>query len=247
MKRDNSNILIVENQVTQFEQIKDNLDIGGFTFFPNEFIDFLKIVKVAVGNYNAKMEAIQIIIEYIDNNSIDLIIMDHKIGSAYSDDDGIELAEKIREEVDVPILFLSRTKENEAKRLRNLKTFQSDTCVKGIHWEWVHKGIIGNEILEENYVKDNVIPKVKNLLVQSDNRGKLLALISEISMPYTGKVLASDFKTFFSNLQDLKKMINENTIHKKKSFDTVFSILANYKEENMKDINSKLSDFFKGE
>ena len=60
----------------------------------------------------------------------------------------------------MPILFLSRMDYTDEKRFLTENYFKK----KGYHFEWLMKGFLGTETLEDPYIMGTVVKKIKELL-----------------------------------------------------------------------------------
>lgn len=185
------NILIIENQFWQFDQIRIVL-CGSHNYAPfpncssqNEFIKFIDNVRVWVNEqYECayRDKALANIMQKIDNSkdTVELILMDHILGGASHCLTGIDLAFKINEERKIknrdilPVLFLSKTSQEDKKREEGFTT--GLTHSKGINeyekefdktYDWVHKGYFGDDILKSEYFTQRVIPCIGNVIGKS--------------------------------------------------------------------------------
>lgn len=166
------NILVVENQSTQFYKIKDNLCNKGYNVFPKEsdtdcnVTEFVNYVKVWVNEEYPdayKKEAFEKICNQIEKNQIDLILMDHILGGGCKCKTGIALARAINSKwkgVEFPVLFMSRTEESEKRRLMDYNRYVADFPQLS---QWLHKGFFGDDILNEDYFSNVVIDAIDAL------------------------------------------------------------------------------------
>lgn len=172
------NILLIENQKFQFDKIIDFDCLKIYNIYPSEscYIKFIDNVRVWVNNQykpNYREKAINYLKDFIEQNKIEMIIMDHILGGAYHCFTGIDLAEEINRSKSVencmPVLFLSKTEHNEKNRMFKYenykKIYPEDICTK-----WIHKGYFGDEILSEEYFKKMVIPEILKLFDQLEEK-----------------------------------------------------------------------------
>lgn len=244
-------LLIIENQYTQFCRIYSNLGTDKFDKFPdsdqNEYINFIDHVRIWVNeNYleQQKTNALKFITELITANSIELILMDHILGGAHHCKTGIDLAYEINQSrkdngTIIPVLFLSKTDLADKKReigSGNLKGINEYASNFGeANYKWVHKGYFGDEILDPDYFRDNVMTKIEELLGDSE-LDKFKKLLDEIlSLNYNEDNIAVKAK--------LEKLKSSSSIDK----GVISSITAIYNENLASDnhrIPEKLKEFF---
>lgn len=161
------NILIVENQRTQFDKIRENLRNKGYSAFPDCNVEeFINCVKVWVNEEYPdayKKTAFEKICDQIERQQIDLILMDHILGGGCKCKTGIDLARAINSErkgAELPVLFMSRTEESEKRRLMDYNQYTADFPQLS---KWLHKGFFGDEILNEDYFSNFVIGAIDAL------------------------------------------------------------------------------------
>jgi len=169
-------ILLIENQKFQFNTIIDFNCLKYYDLFPLEssYILFIDNVRVWVNNQyksDYRVKAINFVKDFIKQNQIELIIMDHILGGAYHCLTGIDLADEINKNKNIdncmPVLFLSKTEQSEKNRMTKYenykKKYPEDICTK-----WIHKGYFGDEILSEEYFEKMVIPEIRKLFEGSE-------------------------------------------------------------------------------
>lgn len=168
-------ILIIENQKSQFKEIRTKL-CQDFTVFP-EVDDFVKIADwarisltkrydYAEQRYPGKRrrQATQDIADYINDKEIDVILIDHVLVGHHSGENGIHLARKLKDlEIEQPIIFLSRNEKNKESVKEDL---EKESITDPI---WVEKGYAGQGIGDNWYFKKNVVEKIKECIGQSIN------------------------------------------------------------------------------
>lgn len=182
------NFLVVENQQTQFKKIEENLRKEGYNVFPKEsdadcnVEEFVNCVKVWVNEEYPdayKEAAFEKICDQIERWQIDLILMDHILGGGCKCKTGIDLARAInskREGAELPVLFMSRTEENEKGRLMAYNRYTTDFPQLS---QWRHKGFFGDEILNEDYFSNFVIAAIEELIENREDANNRCALESE--------------------------------------------------------------------
>lgn len=163
----NEKILVIENQWTQFEKIRDKLLTCGeaYNIYPSDdnshkqFLDWIRICLDTRYGGDRRMKYRQIVIEYIKNYNPDLIIIDHILVGCHNGETGIDLAIYLRKEgnISVPILFLSRSDINTPNICKQYPEIDEPRI-------WIPKGFKGKENLERDYFKDTVLKAIKKLL-----------------------------------------------------------------------------------
>lgn len=171
---ENRNIILIENQYRQFKLLSETLRKNDFSVFPDitaggdaavlsyrQLIDDVRI-KLSDRYLTAKRTAAGVrITEYIKDKNPALFIVDHVL-LGYSGSNigtGIDLAKFIRDFNDRPIMFLSRTPENNIDVYRGLGEVIPPRL-------WLHKGFNGEKILKSDYITNAVIPEI-NLLIRT--------------------------------------------------------------------------------
>lgn len=112
-------ILIVENQLYQYEMIKKNLKGANVSVFPTDedykiFTDWVR-VYTSKRYTDQKMQAcFNKIIRYIKENDILLVLMDYKLAANHDGGNGLQLASALFNEFSyLRFIFLSQTLEND--------------------------------------------------------------------------------------------------------------------------------------
>ena len=218
-----SRILILENQIVHYRQLRDYLSEMDRAITPpndDEFKLLISAVKVYLNKpgYESdyRNECWKFIKKKIVSDDgelqVDLIVMDNKLGGSTLCRTGLDLAQDIWEIeyenekicAELPILFLSRTDYGERNRYNKLKelTDQKYNC------HWLMKGFLGDDTLSKPYVKTTVNDEIEKLLnrktkvIHSKNPNEEYISIIE-------KVLASDtpptLKVSFSLLAERLK------------------------------------------
>lgn len=170
-------ILLIENQITQFFKIRQQLDEAGFQIYPGkeeeEVKKFLDLVKIFLTRRYGDLEegsrrsnVFSEILRIIKEEKPDIIIIDNLLVGYHNAENGIFLAKELRKfRVAVPIIFLSRTEQNNIETMNNLQQITEP-------WIWIPKGYAGEGILEENYFKTHVI-NITPLLLEKHDRPRL--------------------------------------------------------------------------
>jgi CheY-like chemotaxis protein len=180
-------ILIIDNQQYEFKNIVEFLK-DKYETFPSEvkFVVFMNNVHVIINNnYSNEYieQAKKYLFTFIKEKKIDLILMDHILGS-YHCDTGIELARKIynpdNNMPNIPIVFFSKTNSTNHKLLKDYDSFKEEfSAVKS---EWAPKGYFGYEHLDPEYFQSKVIDKIDSCLGES-RVDKLIKHIKNVIYP----------------------------------------------------------------
>lgn len=182
-------IFLIENQLTQFRDIRFALKSGGFEVYPDEenFKSLIDLVRINLNpryDKDLRDEVLVSIIEEVKIINPDLLIIDHILVGNDSADDGIDLAKRLHSILPPkPILFFSRSPHNSFFIIEKLSTFHGE-------YEWVAKGYWGNPNLEESIFTKVVFPKIDILLSQSkdpeNTKTKLIDLLTRVQKDVKG-------------------------------------------------------------
>jgi len=219
------NILVVENQSTQFDKIRENLHNKGYNVFPEQsdavcnVEEFVNCVKVWVNEEYPdayKKAAFEKICSLIEKWQIDLILMDHILGGGCKCKTGIALARAInskREGVELPVLFMSRTEVSEKRRLMDYNRYMAKFPQLS---QWLHKGFFGDEILNEDYFSNVVIGAIDALCKEGSTEKYKKLLMQWVSEDETDDKRSSKmYKELCESLenhpitQEFRKAFNE--------------------------------------
>ncbi|QHS56522.1 response regulator [Mucilaginibacter sp. 14171R-50] len=214
-------IAIIENQYDQFDVISGLLE--EYTLFPDytRYKNFLDKVRIHLNtrySKEQKAEALQSVIKDLQEFKPDLLIIDHILVGNHSAENGIQLAKKLRKEMMTqPILFLSRTEQNHVDVCKYLPEVKAPV-------RWVSKGYSGEEILEPEYFKQNVISQIKELLnesvpiIESHYLLPIIKKFEEIETNQNGlsryrhnKSLIPHVNQFTVIIQNMKSLTTQNT------------------------------------
>lgn len=252
-------ILIIENQYKQYEKILGYLK-NEYEVYPknkDEYIKFIDKVRVWINEeYHedfiniALAEIVKQIVKCEEgtNNKIELILMDHILGGPHHCKTGIDLAIKLDENKTIkhiPIVFLSKTPDEEKNRLTGYESYKKKKSVTG----WIHKGYFGEEILKKNYFKKNVTDKLPGFFEMTEKEKNRELLKDTISVL---KDINRNGDSKYNEVIDKLELISDNmnlyifTDERK----AVLEKLKNYKSETItnedieiiKSIENKNSD-----
>lgn len=192
-------ILIIENQKSQFKEIRTKL-CPDFTVFPEveNFVKFADWARISLTKRydNAEQQdpgkrrrqATRDIADYINDKEIDVILIDHVLVGHHSGENGIHLARKLKDlEIEQPIIFLSRNEKNKESVKEDL---EKESITDPI---WVEKGYAGQGIGDDWYFKKNVVEKIKECIGQSIN-----LLFDKL----VNSALGSDYREKINNLRE---------------------------------------------
>lgn len=192
-------ILIIDNQYTQFEQLKSRIKEldrkkNEFEVFPEgeeSFKSLLTSVKVFIYDGEKKsddpdpaMEAKHAeyrqrawmnILSYV--NDCDIILMDFRLGSSLTCLTGLELSQKIWEEKDVPVLILSRDEQTREDISVDWKRVKEDNESR---IRWLVKGYWGAELLPLGFVSANIVPEIRKLRATFVEAGQKTTLFDSL-------------------------------------------------------------------
>ncbi len=218
------NILVIENQYVQFCKIYGYLNIAGYKVYPEskeeDFIKFIDNVRVWINEQNKqtlKNKAIKIIKDYINENKIELILMDHILGGPHYCKNGIDLAIELDKDVKIkklPIIFLSKTPNEDKERDTGFDVYKEGYKENGTETRkgdltyWIHKGYIGNRILEEAYFKQKVIKILPDYFVKTKEQENLVIIKETLNFI---NQLDSDYLNEYPIYKKTKKILDKIT------------------------------------
>lgn len=212
-------VLLIENQLTQYREIRRNL-CKDFSIYPEE-IEFVKLADWArisltkrydfasIQPGKRREKATKELVDYINSKEIEVIILDHVLVGHYSSENGIHLYRKLKElKVEQPIIFLSRTPQNDSKVQEDLRKQEINDPI------WVEKGYAGQGIGDDWYFKKNVGNEILKCIGQSIdqrldkiiNSGAFSDMIDQINLlrgkPFN-KGEKNELNIFLSNYPNL--------------------------------------------
>ena len=143
---------------------------GHFSMFMNNIHVITNNDYIVDNNYDYQRKAESYLFNYINNHSIDIILMDYILGGQHCIT-GIDLAKVINvnrnrgDNNKIPIVFLSKIELNDKSK--------SEAEEKYIYlFKWAAKGYFGYEHLEEDYFKKKVITEGIEYLLQENKKRK---------------------------------------------------------------------------
>jgi CheY-like chemotaxis protein len=252
-------IMVIENQITQFETISEYLNIN-YQAVPlsADYLTLIDNVRVWINEQYSpdyRKSAINYINEFIDSEEICLILMDYKLGGAHSCLKGTDLAKKINKKrkknniSTLPVIFLSKSEHTDKIRVKDFDAYKK----KFSNTLWVHKGYFGEEILEKTYFKKYVLDEIDKMLPMDISATAIEILdefikrkepINNLSGGETGNLKKSLnlCKELLTKIQENAVVIDTNAYGKvqdlirmeselgKKKFDTLIQEILKYKK-----------------
>lgn len=190
------NLLLIENQIVQFETIYDSL--GAFNVFPpkddRSYFAVMDRVRIWLTKHYSearKKEAFTYLCNYIRDNSIELYIIDLMLVGTYDGDNGITLATKLQEKKELgvnPVIFLSGSPKHTADIEKQLEVVNK--------YEWVEKGYAGVSLNEIPYLKNNLVPVIERLL----GAGRFEIISGNLDQIICHEVF-EDYRDFFEQMK----------------------------------------------
>ncbi len=177
-------VLIIDNQFNQYKDLRTCLKKNRYDFVPSgdeeelvhrEYVSLLSSIKVYIykpktdedesSDENEKRnedayrkKAWDVIMESV--NKSDLIIMDFRLGSPLTSMSGLEVAEDIWKEKNIPILILSRDEQSR----EDIKAKWTDVKTRNYsRTDWEVKGYWGSQLLPEDFIVSVIIPAIESL------------------------------------------------------------------------------------
>lgn len=219
------NILVIDNQITQFEILRDHLQRGEdylihenheerLEVFPKaeDYVMVLDCVRTFLGPYyiqdNRQDIAFKHFFDYIKTIRPELIVVDYMLSGTYEGGNGIDLVKRLR-------LYENRTYENIAVIFlsRTLKSSQlvKDNLIENESTIWVEKGYAGLENLDPTYLHKHLKSNIPKMIGKSElslqfHYLDLLLSTYEVKPNFRMKIEA--FKLVYKNLG---KSIEMNT------------------------------------
>lgn len=264
MSEDKKNILVIENQQCEFECIADFLK-KDYNVYPatDDFLKFINNVHVALNKQYHKayrglaLGYIKSIVigkgkPFGNERPVDLILMDHILGGAHYCHTGIDLANYLnsdRKNNPIPVVFLSRTSQDDKKKLEGSLFDEGsfDLAGNSLHRmgyekhysvqypnssRWVHKGYFGEETLDNTdidndtltYFDKYVIPAIEAIMPLSE-KANLLNAIEHILEKYAFTRNESDRK---SKIEYIKNSVSNGRTYNNDFKNFIFTIRDQY-------------------
>ncbi|MBC2705143.1 hypothetical protein [Desulfobacula sp.] len=207
-------ILLIENQESQFKKIKERFSEQEFIIFPpndgENHLEFTEKIRIVLNSrYGTRSEskrknAINQTVKYVKENKIDVLIIDHKLIGFHKAPTGIDLAKIFFDNnIRLPVIFLSRTPENDKDVKRNLKKIEGK-----VDYTWVEKGYAGEALSNDAYFENYVTVCIKNKL-KDETFNIYLDKINSI-LEYRGQFKSDgtfeDLKKIFEQIKDKGKI-----------------------------------------
>lgn len=251
-------ILIIDNQYTQFEQLKSRIEEidrknKEFNVFPgkDDFKTLLTAVKVYIyygedksddadpeveaKNVEYRSKSWERILSYVKN--CDLILMDYRLGSSITCMTGLDLVLDIWKEKDVPILILSRdeqTREDVLIKWTGIKE-SNDARI-----QWLVKGYWGAKLLPLGFVSANIIPAIRKLYATfTDSRKrKSFSSLLEVNL---NRLLSLQWSNNYqySLLQQVKDILSYKPSFDVEDLELLNNILSGQRTTRLTDATEK--------
>ena len=163
----NKKIVIIENQLTQFEKIRNKLAYceEAYSIYPDidsykEFLDWIRIYLDTRYEEKRRSNFFGKIVNKIKEENPDLLIIDHILVGCHSGKTGIDLALRLRMEGEIatPILFLSRSDLNTPHISSQYPKIAEPR-------EWVSKNSKKKENLEDTYFNSHIMERIIEVLI----------------------------------------------------------------------------------
>ncbi len=209
------NILLIENQYTQFENIKDLITVccmDEFIVYPDikEFTTVADWVRISLNRRYDKSrrdDALKRLEKYIvSEKEIDLLIVDHILIGHTDGGNGIHLIKDLQScNIQLPYIFLSRTPRNNRDVAKDLRKELQVTEPHQVNW--IDKGYANIGIGTEDYFNRNVIPIIKNVINMKEKKDQL-AVDRHLNETINGIIRINSFdiihsKEFATKVQQL--------------------------------------------
>lgn len=177
-------ILVLENQVTQFEDIitalkkafsnRRNLTISTHPS-KQDWLRIMNLVRIFLNpRYSSERQNIAIdkLKEYIESITPDYLIIDYRLSGSHNGKKGTFLARKLKTlGIMAPILFLSRTDHNDEDVKKEIEKEALGDC------EWIPKGYAGSDIGDDSYFEKYVVENI----IRYSKRSKLENLTKQLN------------------------------------------------------------------
>jgi len=185
--KENRVILLIENQIEQYKNIKKYLNREGFTVYPTEenYIEFIDLIRIFLNNRyggtennTRRRKAFDEIINKLREYSPDFLFIDYKLIGNSDSENGYFLAKKFRiwAQIKTPILFLSKVNKNQESILNDIETNEVQPFV------WATKGYAGQDINYKEYIKNVIVDIYLKKLSSHQHLNSLSKLIPKLEL-----------------------------------------------------------------
>ncbi|MDB5141656.1 MAG: hypothetical protein JWQ66_369 [Mucilaginibacter sp.] len=193
---DKQQILVIENQRIQYETLAERLPEYHILPVMADYSEMTDCVRIWLNERYSPEWRDQVfshLLSMIEQwDKIDLLIIDYKLSGCHDGHTGMKLAEDFRKTEllkDIPILFLSRTPENEEMVMDELKK------ISNAHW--IPKSYAGALNLDRVYF-DKQVKKMLPQLIQQPEKDRLLNILETL----INKRLFEDIKEQLTTFRD---------------------------------------------
>jgi len=140
-----------------------------YEVFPTrrQYISFINDVRIFLNERYGSLDkpgkrliAKTNLLKYLEQHKPDIFMVDHILVGNHKARDGIFLMETLRTSYKQPIIFLSRTANNEEHVMESLPRIDHPHA-------WINKGYFGEEILNKVYFDKYVLPSVRGFIENS--------------------------------------------------------------------------------
>lgn len=214
-------ILIIENQREHFEKLFKGLSSNEVIVRPSleGFVGMMSAVKVYLNTNGYEQKYHDACWRIIEKNikdeqgkiAVDLIIMDNILGGSTVCRTGQDLAKDIWDRISktIPVLFLSRTEFSDKQRFEMEESFYKNKN----RFEWLMKGFLGSEMVEDPYITQTVAQKVRDMLTKNWTE-ESVSNPNQFAIDCIEKILAIDTLTIRDRdgFQNLKKKLDSQVI-----------------------------------
>lgn len=238
----NKKIVIIENQLTQFEKIRNKLAYCEDTYniYPDidsykEFLDWIRIYLDTRYEEKRRLNFFRKIVNKIKEENPDLLIIDHILVGCHSGKTGIDLALKLRTEgkIATPILFLSRSDLNTPHISSQYPKIAEPR-------EWVSKNSKKKENLEDAYFNDHIMDIIKKLLKKERTPIKD-RIINQLRDKSTNIPDDSDMENIINKLtKQFIDYLNNNSIVANEKLESYISHIVTYENREYRDELKKI-------
>lgn len=242
MNNMNKKILVIENQWTQFEKIRDKLITceEAYEVYPDkysykEFLDWIRICLDTRYEGERRMKYLLRITNKVRDENPDLLIIDHILVGCHNGETGIDLALnlRIKGKIATPILFLSRSDLNTPHISSQYPKIAEPR-------EWVSKNSNNKETLEDNHFNCHIMDTIKKLLEKKRPSVKE-RIIEQLKTRSTRTPSESKMEDIINELtKKLIKELNNDSIVPNEKLESYINRIVTYENREYRDELKKI-------